>query len=42
MSGPLLINPAGEAWETWFDSEGVSSEFMAEREQATAQAREPR
>ena len=41
MSGPLLIDSAGEAWETWFDCENLGGDFMAEREQATAQAREP-
>ena len=28
-----LITPAGEAWDSWFESEGVTDDFMAEREQ---------
>ncbi|HJR27118.1 MAG TPA: type II toxin-antitoxin system VapB family antitoxin [Pseudomonas sp.] len=36
-----LITPAGEAWDSWFDGEGVSADFMADREQPTDQEREP-
>ena len=35
-----LIAPAGEAWDSWFDSEGVTDDFMREREQPASQERE--
>lgn len=35
-----VIAPAGEAWDSWFDSEGVSPDFMAAREQPEEQERE--
>lgn len=35
-----LIAPAGEAWDSWFESEGVSADFMNEREQPKDQERE--
>jgi len=35
-----LIAPAGEAWDSWFDGEGVSDDFMSEREQPEMQERE--
>lgn len=35
-----IITPAGESWDSWFDGEGVSSDFMAEREQPQEQERE--
>lgn len=35
-----LIVPAGESWESWFDEEGVSEDFMAAREQPADQERE--
>ena len=35
-----LITPAGESWDTWFDSPGVSEDFMSEREQPADQERE--
>ena len=28
-----LITPAGEAWDSWFDGESVSDDFLCEREQ---------
>lgn len=28
-----IITPAGESWDSWFDSEGVSEDFIASREQ---------
>lgn len=34
-----LIVPAGEAWDSWFDGEGVSDDFMSEREQPEDQER---
>ena len=30
-----LITPAGEAWDSWFEAEGVSDDFMNERDQPT-------
>ena len=35
-----LIVPAGEAWDSWFDGDGVTGDFMTEREQPSDQARE--
>ena len=35
-----VITPAGESWDAWFDREGVSEEFMLEREQPGDQERE--
>ena len=28
-----MIVPEGESWEEWFDATGVSSDFMAKRDQ---------
>lgn len=35
-----LITPAGESWDLWFDSDGVSEDFMSEREQPDQQQRD--
>lgn len=35
-----LITPAGQGWEAWFDAEGVSEDFMNERDQPQDQVRE--
>jgi len=35
-----LIVPAGEAWDSWFDGDGVSEDFMNDREQPVDQERE--
>ena len=35
-----LIAPAGQAWDSWFDGEGVSADFMKSRKQPRAQKRE--
>lgn len=35
-----IITPAGECWDSWFDGEGVTADFMAEREQPADQERE--
>ena len=35
-----IILPSGESWDLWFDSPGVSDDFMADREQAADQERE--
>ena len=36
-----LIAPAGEAWDSWFEGEGVTDDFMNERDQTGSQGREP-
>ncbi|NIA10663.1 MAG: AbrB/MazE/SpoVT family DNA-binding domain-containing protein [Nitrospiraceae bacterium] len=35
-----VIVPAGQSWDDWFDAPGVSSDFMADREQPKDQVRE--
>lgn len=35
-----IITPAGKSWDSWFDSPGVSDDFMLEREQPADQHRE--
>ncbi len=35
-----IITPAGESWDTWFDSESVSDDFMTDREQPPHQERD--
>lgn len=35
-----IITPAGESWDSWFDGEGVSADFMNDREQPADQTRE--
>ena len=35
-----IIVPAGQSWEDWFSSPGVSSDFMESREQPEDQVRE--
>ncbi len=35
-----IITPAGEAWDSWFDAEGVTPDFMAHREQPADQERD--
>lgn len=35
-----ILVPAGESWESWFDGEGVSADFMENREQPAQQLRE--
>ncbi len=35
-----IITPAGESWDSWFEGEGVSTDFMASREQPKGQERE--
>jgi len=32
-----VIAPAGTSWDNWFDSEGVTADFMDEREQSADQ-----
>ncbi|MDU6412331.1 MAG: type II toxin-antitoxin system VapB family antitoxin [Yersiniaceae bacterium] len=35
-----IITPAGESWDSWFDGESVTSDFMGTREQPGEQERE--
>ncbi|EHR8376054.1 toxin-antitoxin system antitoxin VapB [Escherichia coli] len=35
-----IITPAGESWDSWFDGDSVSADFMNDREQPTVQERE--
>lgn len=35
-----ILTPAGESWDSWFDGEGVTADFMTDREQPTDQERE--
>ncbi|MGY2170255.1 type II toxin-antitoxin system VapB family antitoxin [Pseudomonas gingeri] len=35
-----IITPAGESWDSWFDGEGVTDDFMTAREQPAEQERE--
>lgn len=35
-----IIAPAGEGWDSWFDGEAVTADFMVEREQPAADERE--
>lgn len=35
-----IITPAGESWDSWFDGEGVTADFMIERGQPPHQERE--
>ena len=34
-----LITPAGESWSSWFESEGVTDDFMESRDQPNEQRR---
>ena len=35
-----LIVPEGEGWDSWFDGEGVTDDFMVQRDQPDDQERE--
>ena len=35
-----LITPAGQAWDSWFEGEDASDDFMANRDQPPEQHRE--
>ena len=35
-----IITPAGESWDSWFDGENVSADFMDIRDQPVMQERE--
>ena len=36
-----IIVPAGQSWDDWFDAQGVSDDFMDQRQQPADQEREP-
>jgi antitoxin VapB len=40
MGRARMLIPAGESWDSWFDGEGVSADFMEHREQPADQVRE--
>jgi len=35
-----IIVPAGQSWDSWFEGEGVTDDFMSQREQPADQERE--
>lgn len=35
-----ILTPSGESWDSWFDGEGVTADFMTDREQPADQERE--
>lgn len=35
-----VIAPAGEVWDSWFDGDSATADFMAERKQPDNQERE--
>lgn len=35
-----LLVPVGESWDTWFEGESVTADFLKEREQPASQMRE--
>ena len=35
-----IITPAGEGWDSWFEGEDVSADFMTARDQPPMQERE--
>lgn len=35
-----ILTPVGESWDSWFDGEGVSPDFMSIRDQPGDQERE--
>ncbi len=35
-----IITPAGEGWNSWFDAENVTIDFMNDRDQPSEQVRE--
>lgn len=40
LGNARLIVPYGDAWSSWFEDEGVSDDFMQDREQPEPQQRE--
>ena len=35
-----IITPAGESWDSWFDGQAATADFMSAREQPAPQERE--
>ncbi|NIF33754.1 antitoxin [Enterobacter sp. Cy-643] len=35
-----VITPAGESWDSWFNGDSVTADFMSDREQPGEQLRE--
>jgi antitoxin VapB len=35
-----IITPADETWDSWFDGDGVSTDFMTQRDQPADQERD--
>lgn len=35
-----IITPAGEGWDTWFNGDSVTSDYMSDRDQPDGQTRE--
>jgi antitoxin VapB len=35
-----IIAPAGESWDSWFEAEGVTHDYMTDRDQPVDQERE--
>lgn len=35
-----LLAPAGEIWDTWFEGESVTADYLTDREQPADQTRE--
>lgn len=35
-----ILTPAGESWDSWFDGDSASSDFMSTRDQPPGQERE--
>jgi antitoxin VapB len=35
-----IIAPAGESWDSWFEADGVTHDYMADRDQPADQERE--
>lgn len=35
-----ILTPAGESWDSWFEGEAVTSDFMPDREQPAIQERD--
>lgn len=40
LGNARLIVPYGDAWSSWFDDEGVTEDFMQDREQPETQQRD--
>lgn len=36
-----VISPVGESWDSWFEAEGVTPDFMTQRDQPEDQERNP-